>query len=93
MSIFTILNKKWAIDILRFINNTSKSYSEIEKLVSNPRTTSSRLRDFEEKRILIRQVQQDKHRSVKYSLTTLGLEILKKINEIENLIKKDSNVR
>jgi len=85
MPIFEILGKKWTIEILRFLSDSMKGFSEIEGLVKNPRTTSKRLKDLENFKIVKREVQQDKQRTVQYSLTKLGQEVVEKISEIEKL--------
>lgn len=87
MPIFEILGKKWTLEILKFLTNSARSFSEIEEVVKNPRTTSNRLRELEELKVIEREVQQDKQRSVKYGLTKLGRELVMKIEEVENLLK------
>ncbi len=56
-------------------------------LVKTPKTTSERLRELEELRIVEREVQQDKQRTVKYGLTELGKELITKIKDIEMIFK------
>lgn len=87
MPIFKILGKKWTLEILKFLTDSSRSFSEIEDLVKNPKTTSDRLRELEELKVIVREVQQDKLRSVKYGLTKLGKDVIKRIVDIEELFR------
>lgn len=85
MPIFKILGKKWTLEILKFLSDSMRSFSEVEELVKNPKTTSDRLKELEELKVVEREVQQDKQRSVKYELTKLGRELLERIIVIEKL--------
>lgn len=85
MSIFQILGKKWTIEILKFLSDSIRTFSEIEGLIKSPKTTSSRLRRLGDLKIVKREVQQDRQRTVNYSLTKRGEELLLKIAEIEKL--------
>ncbi|NGX32224.1 MAG: hypothetical protein K1060chlam4_00265 [Candidatus Anoxychlamydiales bacterium] len=85
MPIFEILGKKWTLEILAFLTDSMRNFSEIEKLVKNPRSTSDRLRILEELKIIKREVQQNRKRTVKYGLTELGKELILKINGIKEL--------
>lgn len=53
--------------------------------MKNPKTTSDRLRELEKLKVIKREVQQDKQRSVKYGLAKLGRELLERIIDIETL--------
>ncbi len=85
MPIFEILGKKWTLEILAFLTDCKRNFSEIEDLVKNPKSTSDRLKDLEELKIIKREVQQDRQRTVKYGLTELGKGLIIKINGIEKL--------
>jgi len=87
MTIFEILGKKWTLEILKLLTDSDRSFSEIEELVKNPKTTSDRLKELEELKIVEREVQQDKQRSVKYRLTELGKNLVPKIKAIERIFK------
>ncbi|MFW9948051.1 MAG: winged helix-turn-helix transcriptional regulator [Candidatus Odinarchaeota archaeon] len=87
MPIFEILGKKWTLEILKLLTDDDRSFSEIEKLVKNPKTTSDRLKELEELKIVEREVQQDKQRTVKYGLTELGKSLVPKIEAIEKIFK------
>lgn len=62
------------------------NFSEIRKLVGSPTTTSKRLQELVKIGAVKRKVQDDRFRSVRYSLTNKGKRIAELMKELEVII-------
>lgn len=78
------LGRKWTLEILHLLSSQDEvRYSKIEEIVSNPRTSSRRLNELAELRLIDRIVSED--RTVSYKLTTKGRELVKLVDKIIGL--------
>ena len=94
MDILKAISKKGAREILLNLKQRGElTYTEIEALISNPRTTSRRLNELCEIGIIKRKVLSDKYRSVAYSLTPKGEEVLKILTMVEEIQGKKEGHR
>lgn len=84
MDILRIISKRGSKEILLSLKERKElTYTEIESLISNPRTTSKRLNELCSLGVIKRNVLPDKYRSVSYSLTKKGEEIVKILLQLE----------
>jgi DNA-binding HxlR family transcriptional regulator len=63
------------------------NFTEIQELVGSPTTASQRLQELTRLRILKREVQADRFRSVRYSLTEKGTTVVKLVKEMEKALQ------
>jgi DNA-binding HxlR family transcriptional regulator len=86
LKILSIVSKKGSKEILLSLEEKGKlTYTDIESLIGNPRTTSKRLNELCSLNIIKREVLPDKYRSVSYSLTPKGKEIVKILIQIQKI--------
>jgi DNA-binding HxlR family transcriptional regulator len=79
-----LLAKKGAKKILyELASGMSKKFIELKELVGSPTTTSQRLQELAKAGIIRRDVQADKYRTVMYSLTKRGAQIVELMKKIE----------
>lgn len=79
-----LLAKKGAIRLLRALSKKKElKFAEIQKLIGSPTTASQRLKELEGMGVVRREVQADRYRSVRYSLTDKGRRIVKFVDELE----------
>jgi DNA-binding HxlR family transcriptional regulator len=62
------------------------SFTDLRRLVGSPTTTSKCLRGLIEAGLIKREIQADRYRSVRYSLTEKGAEVAKLVKELEKLL-------
>lgn len=85
---FNVLVKKGVKEILHALaDKKGMNFTELRELVGSPTTTSQRLQELTELGILRREVQADRFRSVRYSLTEKGVQVTKLLKELEKVIK------
>jgi len=84
---FDVLAKKGVKEILRALaDKRGMNFSELRELVGSPTTASQRLQELTGLGILKREVQADRFRSVRYSLTGKGTQVAKLIKELEKAL-------
>jgi DNA-binding HxlR family transcriptional regulator len=85
---FEVLAKKGIQEILRALaDKKGMNFTEIQELVGSPTTASQRLQELTSLRILKREVQADRFRSVRYSLTDKGTQVVKLVKEMEKALQ------
>jgi len=86
LKLFKILGRVGTVEILfTLYRKGACRYSELESLVGNPRSTSKRLKDLVALKLVDRKILADKYRSVDYSLTPVGKEIVSHLVAIKEL--------
>lgn len=84
---FKNLAKKGAKEILYSLKeNKEMNFTELKNLTGSPTTTSKRLDELTELELIDRDVQNDKFRSVQYSLTEKGSKVVKLVRKIEEIL-------
>jgi DNA-binding HxlR family transcriptional regulator len=84
---FNVLAKKGVREILQALaDKKGTNFTEIQELVGSPTTASQRLQELTGLGILKREVQADRFRSVKYSLTEKGIKVVKLVKELEKAV-------
>ncbi|KXB06745.1 hypothetical protein AKJ51_02995 [candidate division MSBL1 archaeon SCGC-AAA382A20] len=84
---FKTLAKKGAKEILYSLKEKEKmNFTELRDLTGSPTTTSKRLDELTELGLLERDVQNDKFRSVHYSLTEKGFKIVNLVEKIDEML-------
>ncbi len=79
--------KKWSKEILfELMREGVMNFSEVRKMVGSPTTASKRLRELVDMGAVKREVQDDRFRSVSYSLTDKGERIAGLVKELEATI-------
>jgi len=63
----------------------SLKFTDLRKLIGSPTTTSDRLRELIKENVVKREVQSDRYRTVMYSLTKKGFQVVEIIKEIERM--------
>jgi len=93
LDVLKAISRKGAKEIVLTLKQRGElTYSEIESIISNPRTTSRRLDELSKLGIIKRKVLPDKYRSVSYSLTQKGEEVIKILTTVEKIEgKKESS--
>lgn len=93
LDLLKVVSRKGAKEIVLTLKQKGElTYSDIEFIISNPRTTSRRLDELCKAGIIKRKVLSDKYRSVSYSLTQKGEEVIKILTMIEKIEgKKESS--
>lgn len=85
---FEVLAKKGVKEILQALaDKKGMNFTEIQELVGSPTTASQRLQELTRLRILKREVQADRFRSVRYSLTEKGIQVVKLVKEMEKALQ------
>jgi len=78
------LSRKYTLRILSFMSKHEEvRYKEIEDIISNPRTCSRLLKELTKFGIIKRRVSED--RTVFYTLTSIGKELMKLTDRISEL--------
>ena len=86
---FGVLAKKGVKEILRALaDKKGMNFTELRELVRSPTTASQRLQELTGLGILKREVQADRFRSVRYSLTDKGAQVAKIIKELEKVLAR-----
>lgn len=82
-----ILAKRGSRKILYALaaSKTGMNFTELKKLTGSPTTTSQRLQELTKLGILKRGVQADRFRSVRYSLTEKGIQVVRLMRELEKV--------
>ena len=62
------------------------NFSEFKNLVGSPTTTSNCLRSLVQTGFLDKKIQDDRYRSVKYSLTEKGTQVAELVRELERAL-------
>jgi DNA-binding HxlR family transcriptional regulator len=84
---FDILGKKGVKEILNALASKKEmNFTELRELVGSPTTASQRLLELTRLGILKREVQADRFRSVRYSLTEKGIKVIRLIRELEKVL-------
>lgn len=83
-----ILAKRGSRKILYTLaaSKTGMNFTELKKLSGSPTTTSQRLQELTKLGILKRRVQADRFRSVRYSLTEKGIQVVRLMRELEKVL-------
>jgi len=68
------------------VDKKGMSFTELREIIGSPTTASQRLQELTELGILRREVQADRFRSVKYSMTEKGAQVAKIIKELEKVL-------
>jgi len=85
---FDILGKKGVKEILNALASKKEmNFTELRELVGSPTTASQRLLELTRLGILKREVQADRFRSVRYSLTERGIKVIRLIRELEKVLR------
>jgi DNA-binding HxlR family transcriptional regulator len=85
---FEVLAKKGVKEILQGLaDKKGMNFTEIQELVGSPTTASQRLQELTRLGILKREVQADRFRSVRYSLTEKGTQVAKLVKELEKALQ------
>jgi DNA-binding HxlR family transcriptional regulator len=85
---FDVLAKKGVREILHALaEKKGMNFSELRELVGSPTTASQRLQELTGLGILRREVQADRFRSVRYSLTEKGAQVAKLVKELEKALQ------
>jgi len=85
---FDVLAKKGVKEILRALaDKKGMNFTELRELVGSPTTASQRLQELTKLGILKREVQADRFRSVRYSLTEKGAQVAKLVKELERAVQ------
>jgi DNA-binding HxlR family transcriptional regulator len=85
---FDVLAKKGVKEILQALaDKKGMNFTEIQELVGSPTTASQRLQELTRLRVLKREVQADRFRSVRYSLTEKGTQVAKLVKEMEKALQ------
>ena len=59
-------------------------FTELKELVGSPTTASQRLQELMDLRLIKRDVQTDRYRTVIYSLTEKGIKVVRLVKELEH---------
>lgn len=88
--IFKTLARAGALEIIKNLEERKggMKYNEIESMIGSPSTTTRRLNELEELRVVKREILSEKYRPVKYSLTKRGKGLFNLIKEIESLLAR-----
>jgi len=79
-----LLGRKGAKEILYALAEKGRmKFTELKEMVGSPTTTSERLQELTEAGLIRRDVQSDQYRTVLYSLTKSGAQIVELVRKIE----------
>lgn len=82
-----ILARKGTMRVLcALADQGAMSFTGFRQLVGSPTTTSKCLRGLVEAGLLRREIQADRYRSVRYSLTERGAKVAKLVKELEKTL-------
>jgi DNA-binding HxlR family transcriptional regulator len=82
-----ILARKGTMRVLcALADRGAMSFTEFRRLVGSPTTTSKCLRGLVEAGLMKREIQADRYRSVRYSLTERGAKVAKLVKELEKVL-------
>ena len=81
---FELLARKGTKEILYALSEKDgMKFTELKTLVGSPTTASQRLQELAGAGVVEREVQADRYRSVKYSLTKKGMQTVKLMKELD----------
>lgn len=83
-----ILTKKGSKKILDALEKRKMNFTELKKLVGSPVTTSKRLQELVSFGLVDREVQANRFRKVKYSLTRRGAKTIELMKKLCDTIKR-----
>jgi len=83
-----ILAKRGTMRILYTLaeKGEAMNFTEFKRLVGSPTTTSSCLQDLVRAGLVKKEIQADRYRSVKYSLTVKGSHVAKLVRNLEKAL-------
>lgn len=84
---FDLLAKKGATEILlKLVEEDELNFSDVKEMVGSPTTASNRLDELRELGLIEREVQDDRYRSVEYSLTEKGARVAEILGNLERVL-------
>lgn len=88
-SIFAVLGKAYAFEVLRFLEeNPSSRFTDISPACRQEKVRAQRLRELEKEKLIEVKVKRVKGRAIQfYSLSNKGKEILSHMREIDRVYK------
>ncbi len=87
--IIDVLGRKWALLILRQLNE-KRRFNELQKLVGNisPRTLAKRLKELEKEKLIEKKYFNEIPPRVEYNLTESGKDLIVCFKSLNNWVKK-----
>jgi len=86
--LFRIASKPYGFEILNFIYNSPKRFTDLKKICPNDKTLTIRLNDLKEARLITTRIEKIKDRDfIHYVLTETGVSILQSVQDYEAMHK------